>query len=106
MISVTFITSGGTHLVVEAREGVSLMQVAISNDVPGIDAICGGDCACATCQVQVDHAWFDRILKPSLKERSILRYARDALPNSRLSCAIIVTADLDGLLVRIPRHQY
>lgn len=81
------------------------MEAAVSNGVPGIDADCGGSCACATCHVIVDEAWFSRLPERSETERDMLEFAVDPKPTSRLACQISVTADLDGLIVHTPESQ-
>ena len=90
---------------VEAEEGYSVMEAAVRNGVPGIDADCGGACACATCQVYVDPAWVEKTGEAHAMEREMLEYAEGVEPNSRLSCQIKVTAELDGLILRLPESQ-
>ena len=82
------------------------MQGAIENNVPGIDADCGGECACATCHVYVEPEWQAKVGPQNDLERSMLGFAAAAEPNSRLSCQIKMTADLDGLVVRMPDGQH
>ena len=82
------------------------MEAAVKHAVPGIDADCGGACACATCHVYVDAAWEEKTGKPSAMEESMLDFAENVEPNSRLSCQIKVTDDLDGLVVRMPESQH
>jgi 2Fe-2S ferredoxin len=103
---VTYIAHGGTTRRVEVPEGRSVMQGAVDNNIPGIDADCGGECACATCHVFVDEAWLAATGTPGEQEASMLGFAATALPNSRLSCQIAVTAALDGLVVRLPEAQH
>ena len=81
------------------------MEGAVENGVPGIDAECGGNCVCATCQVYVDDAWLDRVGPASEMEAEMLAFADHAKANSRLSCQIKVTDALDGLFVRMPESQ-
>ena len=81
------------------------MEGAVKNRIRGIDADCGGACACATCHVYVDEAWREKTGKPSAMEESMLDFAEDVEPNSRLSCQIKVTDALDGLIVRLPENQ-
>ncbi|MNT81861.1 Ferredoxin-6 [compost metagenome] len=81
------------------------MENAVRNSVPGIEAECGGACACATCHVYVDEAWTEKVGAPSPMEEDMLDFAADVQPNSRLSCQIKVTAGLDGLVVRVPERQ-
>jgi 2Fe-2S ferredoxin len=82
------------------------MRGAVDNGVPGIDADCGGQCACATCHVFVDEAWSARTGSPDEQEESMLSFAATAQPNSRLSCQITVNGELDGLVVRLPEAQH
>jgi 2Fe-2S ferredoxin len=105
MPKITFIQKNGTEHVVEAAAGLSVMEAAIKNLVPGIDADCGGACACATCHVYVDPAWAEKVGKPSSMEESMLDFAYEPKENSRLSCQITVSGDLDGLVVRLPEFQ-
>jgi 2Fe-2S ferredoxin len=105
MPKITFIEKSGTEHVVDAEAGPSVMEAAIKNMVPGIDADCGGACACATCHVYVDDAWRDKVGKPSAMEESMLDFAYEPKENSRLSCQIPVSDALDGLIVRLPEFQ-
>lgn len=105
MPRITFIDVAGTERTVEAQNGSTVMEAAIRNGVPGIDAECGGACACATCHVYVDPAWVERVGEPAAMEEDMLDFASDVQPNSRLSCQIKVSATLDGLIVRTPAHQ-
>ena len=88
--------------------GLSVMRGAIDNNIPGIDADCGGECACATCHVYVDPGWLAQIGTPvpGSQEASMLSFAALAEPNSRLSCQITVSEALDGLIVRLPEGQH
>lgn len=105
MPKITYIEHNGKAHVVEAETGVSVMETAVKNMVPGIDADCGGACACATCHVYVDAAWLEKVGKPEAMEESMLDFAHEPKENSRLSCQITVTRDLDGLVVRLPEFQ-
>ena len=105
MPKITFIDSAGGSRTIDAEVGATVMETAIKNDVPGIEAECGGACACATCHVYVDPAWTERVGKPSAMERSMLDFAENVQDNSRLSCQIPVTDALDGLVVRTPERQ-
>ena len=105
MPKITYIEQNGTEHVVETEEGVSVMEAAVKNMVPGIDADCGGACACATCHVYVDDAWAGKTGKPEAMEESMLDFAYEPKENSRLSCQLKVTAELDGLIVRLPEFQ-
>jgi 2Fe-2S ferredoxin len=106
MARITYVEHDGTEHTVEVRPGMSLMEGAIWNNVPGIFADCGGDGGCATCQVYVDGAWRTRLGDKSSKERSTLRFGYKVAENSRLSCYIAVTDDLDGLVVSMPARQF
>jgi 2Fe-2S ferredoxin len=105
MPKITYIEKSGTEHIVEAQNGLSVMEAAIRNMIPGIDADCGGACACATCHVYIDDAWREKVGKPSAMEESMLDFAYEPKENSRLSCQINVTDDLDGLIVRLPEFQ-
>ena len=106
MAKITFIQPDGTEQVVEAENGNTVMEVAKKNLVEGIEAECGGACACATCHVFVDEAWRERTGGPSEMEEDMLDFAFDVRPSSRLSCQIKVTDALDGLIVRVPEKQF
>jgi 2Fe-2S ferredoxin len=105
MVKITFIEHNGKEHVVEVSPGISLMQSAVRNDVPGIDAECGGACACATCHVYVDPAWMAAAGEPETIELSMMEFSSHPQVNSRLSCQITVTEQLNGLVVRIPESQ-
>ncbi|HET7880261.1 MAG TPA: 2Fe-2S iron-sulfur cluster-binding protein [Acetobacteraceae bacterium] len=108
MPKVTYVEYNGTEHQVDVPVGTSVMRGAVDNNVPGIDADCGGECACATCHVYVDAAWLDKIGLPvtGSQEASMLSFAAVAQPDSRLSCQITMTEELDGLLVRMPEGQH
>jgi 2Fe-2S ferredoxin len=105
-VKITFIQPDGASLVVEAEPGSTVMEAAKLNSVPGIEAECGGACACATCHIYVDAAWGEKTGKPSEMEEDMLDFAFDVRPESRLSCQIKVTPSLDGLVVRVPGKQF
>ncbi|MEH6558426.1 MAG: 2Fe-2S iron-sulfur cluster-binding protein [Oceanicoccus sp.] len=105
MIKVTFIEHSGDVHEVETETGSSLMEVAMNNDVPGIDADCGGGCSCATCHVYVDKEWLDKLNPPDAMEESMLGLNTMREDNSRLSCQIDTTDELDGLVVNLPEFQ-
>jgi len=105
MPKITFTDHGGNERTVDADVGESVMQVARRLDVPGIDADCGGNCACATCHVYVDDAWLPKVGGRSEMEESMLAFAPNVTDHSRLSCQISVTDDLDGLKVTTPESQ-
>ena len=106
MAKITYIEFNGTEHVVDVKAGLSVMEGAVKNNIPGIDADCGGACACATCHVYVDEAWREATGKPSAMEESMLDFADNVEPNSRLSCQIKVSDELDGLVVRMPQSQH
>ncbi|MYZ49929.1 2Fe-2S iron-sulfur cluster-binding protein [Propylenella binzhouense] len=105
MAKITFITVDGTRYDVTADSASTVMEAAIRNGVPGIEAECGGACACATCHVYVDEAWREATGEPQPMEEDMLDFAYDVRPGSRLSCQIRVTDALDGLVVRVPERQ-
>jgi 2Fe-2S ferredoxin len=106
MPRITYITHDGTAHVVDVPAGWSLMEGAVKNHIEGIDADCGGACACATCHVYVDPAWLAAIPPKSDMEEAMLDFALVTAPNSRLSCQIRVTAEMEGLIVRLPVSQH
>ena len=106
MPKITFINHDGTERTIEAKNGMSVMEVAVNNSVPGIDADCGGACACATCHVYVDEAFLSKAGEQQEMEKSMLDFAENVQPNSRLSCQIKVTDELDGLKVTTPESQH
>ena len=106
MAKITFIQADGSQQVVDATPGVTVMEAAKINMVPGIEAECGGACACATCHVYVDNAWREKTGTPSQMEEDMLDFAFDVRESSRLSCQIKVTPALDGLIVRVPEKQF
>jgi 2Fe-2S ferredoxin len=103
---ITFIEHDGKEHVIEIPVGWSLMEGAVRQSVPGIDADCGGACACATCHVYVDPAWMAALPAKSDMEDAMLDFAPVTAPNSRLSCQLRVTSDMDGLIVRLPVSQH
>ncbi|MEH0076563.1 2Fe-2S iron-sulfur cluster-binding protein [Pannonibacter sp. Pt2] len=105
MPKITFITADGARHDVEASSGATVMESAIKHMVPGIEAECGGACACATCHVYVDEAWTGRTGSPDPMEEDMLDFAYDVKPNSRLSCQIKMSDDLDGIVVHVPERQ-
>lgn len=105
MINVTFVDHLGTEREVAVEPGGSLMTAAIYNDVPGIEADCGGACACATCHVFIDPAWAERVGPATGDEVDMLSFATDFRPNSRLSCQVKLSEALDGLRVETPVSQ-
>ena len=105
MAKITYIDHAGESRTVEAENGSTVMETAIKNSIPGIEAECGGACACATCHVYVDEAWTEIVGKPSPMEEDMLDFGFDVKSNSRLSCQIKVSDALDGLIVRTPERQ-
>jgi 2Fe-2S ferredoxin len=108
MPKVTYIEHNGAPHTVDVPVGTSVMRGAVDNNVPGIDADCGGECACATCHVYVDAAWLPKIGLPEAgsQEAAMLSFAAVAQPDSRLSCQITMREDLNGLVVRMPEGQH
>lgn len=105
MANIKFITVDGTEYDVEAENGSTVMENAIRNGVPGIEAECGGACACATCHVYVDEAFMSIVGEPEPMEEDMLDFAFDVRPTSRLSCQIRVRDELNGLKVTVPERQ-
>jgi 2Fe-2S ferredoxin len=105
MPSVTYILSDGSSRTIEAPVGSTVMENAVRNGIAGIEAECGGACACATCHVYVEPDWVEAVGEPAPMEEDMLDFAVDVQPTSRLSCQIKLTAALDGLTVRIPARQ-
>ena len=105
MPKITYIDPSGASHEVDAEVGATVMETAIRNGVAGIEAECGGACACATCHVYVDEAWREKTGSPSPMEEDMLDFGFDVRPNSRLSCQIKVSDELDGLVVSTPERQ-
>ena len=105
MAKITYIEHDGTEHAIDVKTGLTVMEGAVKNNIPGIDADCGGACACATCHVYVDEAWREKVGAPTPMEEDMLDFGFDVRPNSRLSCQIKVTDDLDGLVVTTPERQ-
>jgi 2Fe-2S ferredoxin len=105
MAKITFIDSEGTARTVDGDIGSTVMETAIKNGVPEIEAECGGACACSTCHLYVDQAWWEKVGAPSPMEADMLDFAFEVKPNSRLSCQIKVADELDGLVVTTPSGQ-
>ena len=106
MAKITYISFSGTETTVDVKPGLSIMEGAVKNNVRGIDGDCGGACACATCHVYVDEAWRSKTGEKSAMEESMLDFAENVQPNSRLSCQIKVSDALDGLRVTVPEKQF
>jgi len=105
MPKVTYIDSEGTSRDVDAKSGSSIMEAAVQNMIPGIDADCGGACACATCHVYVNAEWMEKLDAKDDMEDSMLDFAEEVKENSRLSCQLILTDELDGIVVTTPESQ-
>jgi 2Fe-2S ferredoxin len=105
MPKLTIVAFDGTRFDLDAETGSTVMENAVKNGVPGIEAECGGACACATCHVYVDEAWTERVGKPDVMEEDMLDFAYEPKPVSRLSCQIKMTDHLDGLVVHVPERQ-
>ncbi|WP_375392916.1 2Fe-2S iron-sulfur cluster-binding protein [uncultured Sphingomonas sp.] len=103
---VTYVEHDGREHAIEIEDGVSVMRGAVDNGVPGIDADCGGMCACATCHVHVAPDWFARTGGPGVQEGELLELAPERDETSRLSCQIAMRPALDGLVVRLPISQH
>lgn len=106
MAKITFTQPDGTSQVVEAKAGQTVMEAAKLADIPGIEAECGGACACATCHVYVAEDWREKTGSPSEMEEDMLDFAFDVREESRLSCQIKVSEELDGLVVQVPAKQF
>ena len=105
MAKITYKDSQGNSKIVDVEKGLSVMEGAIQNDIPGIDADCGGAMACATCHVYVEENWFNKLTKSEDAEVDMIDMAYEPKKNSRLSCQIIVSDELDGLEVTTPEKQ-
>jgi len=106
MTLITFVAHDGNRTEVHAEAGSSVMRAALDNGVAGIEAECGGACSCATCHCYVDDAWQSLLVAPSELEQDMLECVNDPQPSSRLSCQIVITPGLDGLVVTLPASQY
>ena len=105
MSKITYINSSGDSKTIEVDSGLSVMEGAIQNNIPGIDADCGGGMACATCHVYVEEKWLNKLPKAEEAEEDMIDMAFEPKKNSRLSCQLIITDDLDGLIVTTPKQQ-
>ena len=106
MARITFIQHNGIEQTVDGHTGMSVMETAVKNMVPGIDADCGGACACATCHVYVEPDWIEKTGPRNAMEEDMLDFAFDVRESSRLSCQIKVSDTIDGLRVRVPEKQF
>ena len=105
MTKIKYIEHNGKQHEIDVENGLSVMEGAVQNDIPGIDADCGGGMACATCHVYVKEDWFNKLPKKSEGEDDMLDQAHEPNPNSRLSCQITVSDELNGLVVHLPEKQ-
>ena len=105
MAKITYIEHDGKTHTIEVANGLSVMEGAVQNNIPGIDADCGGSMACATCHVYVEEKWLDKLPKPEEGEIDMIDMAFEPKKNSRLSCQLIVTDELNGLVVTTPEKQ-
>jgi 2Fe-2S ferredoxin len=105
MPKITYIEFNGTEHTVDVPVGLTVMEGAVNNNIPGIDADCGGACACSTCHAYVDPSWVDRLPPREDMEEDMLDFAFEPNERSRLTCQVKVTADLDGLILQMPEKQ-
>ena len=105
MPKITYVDKKGNKKTIEISNGLSVMEGAIQNNIPGIDADCGGGMACATCHVYVKEEWFDKLPKKEQGEEDMIDMAYEPKEFSRLSCQLIVSNELDGLIVNLPEKQ-
>lgn len=105
MPKITFINADGSKVVSDAQEGHSLMEAAVKAGIDGIIAQCGGGCVCGTCHCYIDPQWVESLGSASDDESDLLDFVIDPQENSRLSCQIQVTSDMDGLVVHVPEMQ-
>ena len=105
MPKITYIEHGGKTHTIEVANGLSVMEGAVQNNIPGIDADCGGSMACATCHVYVKEEWFNKLPKKEDGEEDMLDMAFEPKKNSRLSCQLMVSDQIDGLVVNLPEKQ-
>jgi 2Fe-2S ferredoxin len=106
MPKITYIEFSGKETVLEVENGMTIMEGAVKNMLSGIDADCGGACACSTCHVYVEGSWFEKLGSPQDMEADMLDFAFDVKENSRLSCQMKVTDEYEGLVVRLPEKQF
>ena len=105
MTKITYIEYNGTEHTIDVQNGLTVMEGAVQNDIPGIDADCGGSMACATCHVYINEDWFDKVASKTEGEDDMLDQAFEPKKNSRLSCQITVSDELEGLVVSLPEKQ-
>jgi len=105
MVKITFVQPDGSSVEVDAKVGGTVMEAAVSNMVKGIDADCGGACACATCHVYISDEWKDKLQAAEVMESDMLEYAYEPDESSRLSCQLRITPEMEGLVIRVPSQQ-
>jgi|TARA_B100002051_G_C16552372_1_gene543254 2Fe-2S ferredoxin len=105
MPKITYVDQKGESKTIDVENGLTVMEGAVQNNIPGIDADCGGSMACATCHVYVEDSWLNKIPKAEDAENDMIDMAYNPKKNSRLSCQIIVSDELDGLIVTTPEKQ-
>ena len=105
MTKIKYIDQKGSSKIIDVENGLTVMEGAVQNNIPGIDADCGGSMACATCHVYVEDSWFNKIPEAEDAENDMIDMAYNPKKNSRLSCQIIVSDELDGLVVTTPEKQ-
>ena len=105
MAKITYIEYNGNSHTIDVQNGLTVMEGAVQNDIPGIDADCGGSMACATCHIYINDDWLDKVASKTEGEDDMLDQAFEPKKNSRLSCQIIVSDELDGLIVNLPEKQ-
>ena len=105
MTKITYIEHDGKEHTVDVQNGLTVMEGAVQNDIPGIDADCGGSMACATCHVYVKDDWYDKLDEKSEGEDDMIDQAYEPKKNSRLSCQITVSDKIEGLIVYLPEKQ-
>ena len=106
MAKITYIEHSGKSHTINVSNELSVMEGAVENNIPGIDADCGGACACATCHIYVDQNWVDKTGEAEQMEQDMLDFAFDVTDQSRLSCQVKVTDDLDGIIINLPEKQF
>ena len=105
MAKITYIEHNGKSHTVDVQNGLTVMEGAVQNSIPGIDADCGGSCACATCHVYINHEWLNKIPEITDAEKDMLDFAFEPKKNSRLSCQLILEDTHNGIIVTLPRKQ-
>ncbi|PYB78848.1 2Fe-2S ferredoxin [Pseudomonas sp. LB-090624] len=105
MVKITFVQPDGSSVDVDAKVGGTVMEAAVNNMVKGIDADCGGACACATCHVYISDEWKEKLQAAEGMESDMLEYAYEPDASSRLSCQLRITPEMEGLVIRVPSQQ-